>query len=84
MVSALDEAQSLPSSCYNIIYSISLDKKLVTPTLSLSTQVYIIVMVGERTGTSDHTAGGSLSTQGPVVQRVDNASHRINRYPADK
>ena len=25
-----------------------------------------------------------LSTQAPVVQRVDNAIHRINRYPADK
>ena len=25
-----------------------------------------------------------LSTQAPVVQRLDNAIHRINRYPVDK
>ena len=25
----------------------------------------------------------SLSTQGPVVQRVDNAIHKINHYPTD-
>ena len=26
----------------------------------------------------------SIRVQAPVVQRVDNAIHRINRYPADK
>ena len=25
-----------------------------------------------------------LSTQAPVVQKMDNAIHRINHYPADK
>ena len=25
-----------------------------------------------------------LSTQAPVAQRLDNAIHRINRYPVDK
>ena len=26
----------------------------------------------------------NLNAQAPVVQRLDNAIHRINRYPADK
>ena len=25
-----------------------------------------------------------ITTQGPVVQRVDNAIHRVRRYPVDK
>ena len=31
----------------------------------------------------DNTRGGS-KVLAPVVQRLDNAIHRINRYPADK
>lgn len=28
--------------------------------------------------------GPSISVQGPVVQRLDGAIHRVNHYPADK
>ena len=32
----------------------------------------------------DHPDAVSESVQAPVVQRLDNAIHWINRYPADK
>ena len=42
-----------------------------------------MVMVG-LAGQSVGWLVGRLDDQAPVVQRVDNAIHRINHYPADK
>ena len=45
---------------------------------------FIAQLVEHRTGIAEVTGSNPVEAQAPVVQRLDNAIHRINRYPADK